>query len=117
MNDAIAQLIFLIIKAVLMSVLVVMMVAFVIFFERKFAGFFQGRVGPTYLGPGGAFQSFGDIFKLLSKEDLDPGALRQVRLQAGAVHHLRAGVPGDGGACRSGPWAASPTCSATASTT
>jgi NADH-quinone oxidoreductase subunit H len=72
MNDAIAQLIFLIIKAVLMPVLVVMMVAFVIFFERKFAGFFQGRVGPTYLGPGGAFQSFGDIFKLLSKEDLIP---------------------------------------------
>jgi NADH-quinone oxidoreductase subunit H len=72
MNDAIAQLIFLIIKAVLMPVLVVMMVAFVIFFERKFAGFFQGRVGPTYLGPAGALQSFGDIFKLLSKEDLIP---------------------------------------------
>ena len=72
MTDAIAQLIFLLIKAVLMSVLVVMMVAFIIFFERKFAGFFQGRVGPTYLGPGGSFQSFGDIFKLLSKEDLIP---------------------------------------------
>ena len=72
MNDAIAQLIFLFIKAILMSVLVVTMVAFIIFFERKFAGFFQGRVGPTYLGPSGAFQSFGDIFKLLSKEDLIP---------------------------------------------
>ena len=77
MNDAIAQLIFLLIKAVLMSVLVVMMVAFIIFFERKFAGFFQGRVGPTYLGPGGAFQSFGDIFKLLSKEDLVPARADQ----------------------------------------
>jgi NADH-quinone oxidoreductase subunit H len=72
MNDAIAQLIFLFIKAILMSVLVVTMVAFIIFYERKFAGFFQGRVGPTYLGPSGAFQSFGDIFKLLSKEDLIP---------------------------------------------
>ncbi len=72
MNDAIAQLIFLIIKAALMSILVVTLVAFIIYFERKFAGFFQGRVGPTYLGPAGAFQSFGDIFKLLSKEDIIP---------------------------------------------
>jgi NADH-quinone oxidoreductase subunit H len=72
MTDPIAQFIFLIIKAVLMPVLIVMMVAFTIFFERKFAGFFQGRVGPTYLGPWGSFQSFGDIFKLLSKEDLIP---------------------------------------------
>ena len=72
MSDAIAQLIFLIIKAVLMAGIIVGMVAFVIFFERKFAGFFQGRVGPTYLGPGGSLQSFGDIAKLLSKEDLIP---------------------------------------------
>ena len=72
MSDPVVQLIFLLIKAILMSVIVVTMVAFIIFFERKFAGFFQGRVGPTYLGPGGSFQSFGDILKLLSKEDLVP---------------------------------------------
>lgn len=72
MSDAIAQLIFLIIKAVLLPVLIVMMVAFIIYFERKFAGFFQGRVGPTYLGPWGSLQSFGDIFKLISKEDIIP---------------------------------------------
>lgn len=72
MSDAVVQLIFLIIKAALMSVIIVTMVAFIIYFERKFAGFFQGRVGPTYLGPWGSFQSFGDIFKLLSKEDLIP---------------------------------------------
>src|SRR5665647_2179444 len=72
MSDPIAQFIFLIIKTVLMPVLIVLMVAFIIFFERKFAGFFQGRVGPTYLGPWGSFQSFGDIVKLLSKEDLIP---------------------------------------------
>jgi NADH-quinone oxidoreductase subunit H len=72
MSDPIAQLIFLIIKAILVPVIIVTMVAFIIFFERKFAGFFQGRVGPTYLGPWGSFQSFGDIFKLLSKEDVTP---------------------------------------------
>lgn len=72
MSDPAVELVFLLIKAILMSVIVVMMVAFIIYFERKFAGFFQGRVGPTYLGPWGSFQSFGDIFKLISKEDLIP---------------------------------------------
>jgi NADH-quinone oxidoreductase subunit H len=72
MSDPIAQLIFLIIKAIMMPVLVILIVAFAIYFERKFAGFFAQRVGPTYVGPWGAFQSFMDIFKLLSKEDLTP---------------------------------------------
>jgi len=72
MSDAVAQLIFLLIKAVLMSVLVLLIVAFAIYFERKFAGFFQSRVGPTYLGPWGSLQSFGDVLKLLSKEDVIP---------------------------------------------
>ena len=72
MSDPVAQLIFLVIKAIVMPVLIILIVAFAIFFERKFAGFFQGRVGPTYLGPWGSLQSFGDIFKLISKEDLIP---------------------------------------------
>lgn len=72
MSDPIVQVIFLVVKAVLMPVFIVTMVAFIIFFERKFAGFFQGRVGPTYLGPWGSLQSFGDILKLISKEDLIP---------------------------------------------
>ena len=72
MSDAIAQLIFLIIKAVLIPLVIVLIVAFAIYFERKFAGFFQSRVGPTYLGPWGCLQSFGDILKLLSKEDVAP---------------------------------------------
>jgi NADH-quinone oxidoreductase subunit H len=72
MSDPIAQLIFLLVKAILLPVLIVLIVAFAIFFERKFAGFFQGRVGPTYLGPWGSLQSFGDIFKLISKEDVIP---------------------------------------------
>src|SRR5512139_3520373 len=72
MSDPVAQLVFLLIKAILMPVLIVAMVAFIIFFERKFAGFFQGRVGPTYLGPFGSLQSVGDIAKLISKEDLIP---------------------------------------------
>ncbi len=78
MSEPVVQLIFLLIKAILMSVLIVTMVAFIIYFERKFAGFFQARVGPTYLGPAGAFQSFGDILKLLSKEDLIPAGADKI---------------------------------------
>jgi NADH-quinone oxidoreductase subunit H len=72
MSDAWVQVIFLVCKAVVLPLLVVLLVAFAIYFERKFAGFFQGRVGPTYLGPWGSLQSFGDVLKLLSKEDVIP---------------------------------------------
>jgi NADH-quinone oxidoreductase subunit H len=72
MSDAWVQLIFLLCKAIVVPLLVVLLVAFAIYFERKFAGFFAGRVGPTYLGPWGSLQSFGDVLKLISKEDLIP---------------------------------------------
>jgi NADH-quinone oxidoreductase subunit H len=72
MSDPWVQLVFLVCKAIVVPLLVVLLVAFTIYFERKFAGFFQGRVGPTYLGPWGSLQSFGDVLKLLSKEDLIP---------------------------------------------
>jgi NADH-quinone oxidoreductase subunit H len=72
MSDAWVQLIFLVCKAIVVPLLVVLLVAFAIYFERKFAGFFAGRVGPTYLGPWGSLQSFGDVLKLISKEDLIP---------------------------------------------
>ena len=64
--------IFLVIKAVLMIAVPMGMVVFIIYFERKFAGFFQSRVGPTYLGPWGSLQTIGDMFKLLSKENIVP---------------------------------------------
>lgn len=66
------EFIILVIKGVLWVAVAVGMVPFIIYFERKFAGFFQSRVGPTYAGPGGVLQSFGDMAKLLSKEDLTP---------------------------------------------
>src|SRR5665811_1259586 len=66
------EFVFLVVKAVLWVAVGVGMVPFLIYFERKFAGFFQSRMGPTYAGPWGSLQSFGDMAKLLSKEDLIP---------------------------------------------
>ena len=46
--------------------------AWSIWFERKFAGRMQSRVGPTLVGPFGLLQPLADAVKLLQKEDIVP---------------------------------------------
>ncbi|MBK7584786.1 MAG: NADH-quinone oxidoreductase subunit NuoH [Myxococcales bacterium] len=48
--------------------------AYSIWFERKFAGRMQSRVGPTIVGPFGLLQPIADAVKLLQKEDIVPAA-------------------------------------------
>ena len=43
-----------------------------IWFERKFAGRMQSRLGPTMVGPIGLLQPIADVIKLLQKEDIVP---------------------------------------------
>ncbi len=50
-----------------------------IWLERKFAGRVQDRLGPNRTGPYGLFQTFADVGKLLTKEDITP---------AGADKHI-----------------------------
>ncbi|HLY27270.1 MAG TPA: NADH-quinone oxidoreductase subunit NuoH [Aggregatilineales bacterium] len=47
-------------------------VIFGIWLERKFAGRVQDRLGPNRTGPFGLFQTFADLGKLLTKEDITP---------------------------------------------
>src|SRR5206468_2548760 len=47
---------------------------FCIWWERKVAGHMQSRIGPNRVGPIGILQSLADGIKLLTKEDLVPGA-------------------------------------------
>jgi NADH-quinone oxidoreductase subunit H len=54
-------------------------IALGIWFERKFAGRMQSRLGPTMVGPVGLLQPFADVVKLLQKEDIVPaGADRRL---------------------------------------
>src|SRR5450432_3863177 len=49
-----------------------------IWLERKFAGRVQDRLGPNRTGPFGLFQTFADLGKLLTKEDITPNGADKV---------------------------------------
>ena len=57
---------------VLISVTLLSVIAVGIWFERKFAGRMQSRLGPTRVGPVGLLQPLADVVKLLQKEDIIP---------------------------------------------
>src|SRR3989449_4656704 len=48
------------------------MVSYSVYAERRVSAFIQDRPGPNRVGPAGLFQPIADIFKLLLKEDFTP---------------------------------------------
>jgi len=61
-------------KIVIVTVGVILTVAYSTYFERKVIGGMQARVGPNRVGPRGLLQPFADVFKLLFKEIILPSA-------------------------------------------
>jgi NADH-quinone oxidoreductase subunit H len=59
-------------KILVVTVGVILVVAFSTYFERKVIGSIQARVGPNRVGPLGLLQPFADVFKLLFKEVIVP---------------------------------------------
>lgn len=49
-----------------------LVVIFLIWLERKLAARFQDRLGPNRAGPYGLLQTFADMVKLITKEDITP---------------------------------------------
>ena len=59
-------------KIALVTIAVILIVAFSTYFERKVIGSMQSRVGPNRVGPWGLGQPFADVIKLLIKEVVVP---------------------------------------------
>lgn len=74
MVDQIIQLIWIVIKIILVLLPILICVAFLIFAERKVIGYIQARIGPNRVGPRGLAQPIADVFKLLTKELIFPSA-------------------------------------------
>lgn len=76
-DTASAVLIFTTIKILLITVPLILCVAFFTLWERKVIGWMQVRKGPTYIGKG-ILQPFADVFKLLFKELIIPSEANRV---------------------------------------
>ena len=59
-------------KILILTIAVILCVAFSTYFERKVIGSMQARVGPNRVGPRGLLQPFADVIKLLMKEVIVP---------------------------------------------
>jgi NADH-quinone oxidoreductase subunit H len=69
----IGALIWIILKILVITVPVIISVAFYVVWERKLIGWMHVRHGPMYVGMG-IFQAFADVFKLLFKEVVQPSS-------------------------------------------
>ncbi len=64
--------IFAVARAFLLGVSGLLLVVFLIWFERKAVARMQDRIGPNRVGPYGLLQTVADMLKLVLKEDLVP---------------------------------------------
>ncbi len=68
----ISLLLWIIIKILAIVLPLLIVVAFITYFERKVIGYIQLRIGPNRVGFRGLLQPFADLFKLLQKELIVP---------------------------------------------
>ncbi len=59
-------------KIVGILAVILTMVSYAVYAERRVSAFVQDRLGPNRVGPAGLLQPIADMFKLLLKEDYTP---------------------------------------------
>ena len=65
-------------RVVLFVVPILMIVPFLIWWERRLLSWMQDRIGPNRVGKFGLLQAFADGIKLFTKEDITPSAVDKV---------------------------------------
>ena len=60
------------VRIVVLSVVLLLGVAYLVLWERKLIGWIHVRIGPNRNGPGGMFQTIADVLKLILKEVITP---------------------------------------------
>jgi NADH-quinone oxidoreductase subunit H len=89
------QIVLLIVKVILLLLILMGGFAYTMLAERRFLGFFQLRLGPNRVGPGGLFQPLADAVKMMLKEDLMPLQADSVVYRLAPVFSLLAALSVD----------------------
>src|ERR1700758_999673 len=85
-SDYIWPLIIMVAESLLLLVVLLIVIAYVLYADRKIWAAVQMRRGPNVVGPWGLFQSFADLMKFAFKEPIIPaGANKGVFLLAPLV--------------------------------